>query len=59
VPPAVRLRAALLPGGLGAHKWADRRLLAALAAGFAAGEQVLLADADGTVLETTAGTCSR
>ncbi len=51
-PPTVRLRAAVLPGGLGAHKWADRRLLAALTAGFAAGDQVLLADADGTALET-------
>ena len=55
LPPAVRLRGAVLPGGLGAHKWADRRLLAALAAGLAPGEQVLLTDADGTVLETDRG----
>jgi len=60
VPPAVRLRAALLPGGLGAHKWADRRLLAALAAGVRGGRA-------GTARRRrrhragrpTAGTCSR
>lgn len=41
----------LLPGGLGAHKWADRRLNEALAA--AAGDRVpLLVDGDGCVLET-------
>ncbi|MFL5843821.1 MAG: chorismate-binding protein [Solirubrobacteraceae bacterium] len=41
----------LLPGGLGAHKWADRRLPMALAE--AAGDRApLLVDADGTVLET-------
>ncbi len=39
-----------LPGGLGAHKWRDRRLLEAL--GAAAGEGVpLLVDTDGSVLE--------
>jgi len=41
----------LLPGGLGSHKWADRRLNQALAD--AAGERTpLLVDADGLVLET-------
>lgn len=41
----------LLPGGLGAHKWADRRLLGAIA--HAAGDRTpLLVDADGVVLET-------
>ena len=41
-----------LPGGLGCHKWADRRLVDALAA--AAGDALaLLVDADGAVLETT------
>ena len=59
-PAAVLLRAAVLPraaalgGGLGAHKWADRRLLAAeiAAAGLAPDEQLLLTDCDGYVLET-------
>ena len=49
---AVRLRPRELPGGLGGHKWADRRLLQQYAAGLAADEQVLLIDADGSVLET-------
>jgi para-aminobenzoate synthetase/4-amino-4-deoxychorismate lyase len=41
----------LLPGGLGAHKWADRRLNEAIA--HAAGTKIpLLVDTDGTVLET-------
>ena len=31
-PQAVALRLATIPGGLGAHKWADRRLLATLLA---------------------------
>jgi para-aminobenzoate synthetase/4-amino-4-deoxychorismate lyase len=53
-PIAVRLCAAVIPGGLGAHKWADRRLLADLArfAGLKPGEQPLITDADGNVLET-------
>ena len=37
-----------VPGGLGGHKWADRRLLSALAA---AGGEPLLCDLDGLVLE--------
>src|SRR5580704_4597496 len=49
---AVRLRAAVLPGGLGAHKWADRRLVGHYTAGLAPDQQVLLTDADGSVLET-------
>ncbi len=44
----VALAPALLPGGLGAHKWADRRWLDRLAAG----ETVaLILDRDGSVLE--------
>jgi para-aminobenzoate synthetase/4-amino-4-deoxychorismate lyase len=39
-----------LPGGLGAHKWRDRRLLEALA-DVAAGAVPLLVDTDGQVLE--------
>jgi para-aminobenzoate synthetase/4-amino-4-deoxychorismate lyase len=49
-PPALTLEPWLLPGGLGGYKWADRRLLAALAE--AAPETVpLLVDGDANVLE--------
>jgi para-aminobenzoate synthetase / 4-amino-4-deoxychorismate lyase len=41
-----------LPAGLGAHKWADRRLLDALAEA-AAGALPLLVDGDGSVLEAS------
>ena len=54
-PPAqVSLRSAVIEGGLGAHKWLDRRLLAELARSMALqpGEQLLIEDADGHVLET-------
>jgi anthranilate/para-aminobenzoate synthase component I/branched-subunit amino acid aminotransferase/4-amino-4-deoxychorismate lyase len=51
-PLPIRLRAVTLPGGLGAHKWRDRRLLDALAAD---GVTPLLLDADGTVLEAAWG----
>jgi len=54
-PPAeVSLRPAVIRGGLGAHKWLDRRLLADLARSMALqpGEQLLIEDADGDVLET-------
>jgi para-aminobenzoate synthetase component I len=54
-PPAqVRLRPAVIEGGLGAHKWLDRRLLADLFRSMALqpGEQLLIEDADGDVLET-------
>jgi para-aminobenzoate synthetase/4-amino-4-deoxychorismate lyase len=46
----VRLIPFALPGGLGAHKWRDRRLLDALAAR-APGTVPLLIDTDGCVLE--------
>jgi len=42
-----------LPGGWGAHKWADRRGLVALAARL--GAMPLLVDADGCVLEAAIG----
>lgn len=50
-PPAgvVELHPFTLPGGLGAHKWADRVLLDELAA--RCGGAPLLVDADGAVLE--------
>ena len=54
LPAEVSLRPAVIGGGLGAHKWLDRRLLAELAASMALqpGEQLLIEDADGHVLET-------
>lgn len=45
-----RLEPFTLPGGLGAHKWRDRRLLDALSA-LARGATPLLIDTDGCVLE--------
>jgi len=45
-----RLAPFTLPGGLGAHKWRDRRLLDALGA-VARGGAALLVDTDGSVLE--------
>ena len=52
-PPAapVVLRPVVVPGGLGAHKWADRRLWDALAAEDPA-SLPLAVDLDGLVLET-------
>jgi len=47
--PAVALAALLLPGGLGEHKWADRRLVDACSA--RPGVCPLLVDLDGAVLE--------
>jgi para-aminobenzoate synthetase / 4-amino-4-deoxychorismate lyase len=51
------LQPTVIPGGLGAHKWLDRRLLAELARSMALqpGEQVLIEDAGGDVLETDRG----
>ncbi len=46
----VRLHPVTVPGGLGAHKWIDRRLLDALRDG--AGGEPLLCDLDGYVLES-------
>jgi para-aminobenzoate synthetase/4-amino-4-deoxychorismate lyase len=46
------LRPWTVPGGLGPHKWADRRLLEALEAA-SPGAAPLLLDADGAVLETS------
>jgi para-aminobenzoate synthetase/4-amino-4-deoxychorismate lyase len=48
--PPLRLLPFMLPGGLGAHKWRDRRLLEALAAQIP-GTVPLLLDSDGLVLE--------
>jgi para-aminobenzoate synthetase / 4-amino-4-deoxychorismate lyase len=53
-PAAVDLRPAVIPGGLGDHKWTDRRLLASLARSTMLGpdEHLLIEDANGDVLET-------
>ncbi len=45
----------VLPGGLGAHKWRDRRLLDQLAGDAASTPTPLLLDADGSVLEAAWG----
>jgi para-aminobenzoate synthetase/4-amino-4-deoxychorismate lyase len=47
IAPPARLVPYVLPGGLGRHKWADRRLATAL------GRDAVLIDADGAVLEAT------
>jgi para-aminobenzoate synthetase/4-amino-4-deoxychorismate lyase len=49
----IRLAPFVLPGGLGAHKWHDRRLVDSLAR--AGGATPLLLDADGAVLEAAWG----
>jgi para-aminobenzoate synthetase/4-amino-4-deoxychorismate lyase len=51
-PAAVALRPVSVAGGIGGHKYRDRRLLTALAAGAAPDEQVLLTDETGELLET-------
>ncbi|MET0683748.1 MAG: aminodeoxychorismate synthase component I [Solirubrobacteraceae bacterium] len=51
IPPAV-LRPVVVPGGLGAHKWRDRRLLESHEDDDP-GTLPLLVDADGLVLETS------
>jgi para-aminobenzoate synthetase/4-amino-4-deoxychorismate lyase len=47
---AARLTRLEVPGGIGAHKWADRRLLQQAEAG---GSLPLILDADGSVLEAS------
>ena len=51
---AVALRPVTIRGGLGAHKWLDRRLLAMLSdqAGLGPDEHLLIQDGNGDVLET-------
>jgi para-aminobenzoate synthetase/4-amino-4-deoxychorismate lyase len=51
----VALRSIVVEGGLGAHKWADRRLLEKAAAAAFRGELPLLVDADGAALEASRG----
>jgi len=55
-PPPERgtaLHSVVVDGGLGAHKWADRRLLEEAAAAIPAGRLPLLIDPDGTVFEVS------
>jgi para-aminobenzoate synthetase / 4-amino-4-deoxychorismate lyase len=52
---AVALRSHVVEGGLGAHKWADRRLLEAAERAAPAGSVPLLIDRDETVLEVSRG----
>jgi para-aminobenzoate synthetase/4-amino-4-deoxychorismate lyase len=53
-PAVADLVPVVIPGGIGGHKWSDRRLLARSAAKARAGPgtHVLIEDADGSVLET-------
>jgi para-aminobenzoate synthetase/4-amino-4-deoxychorismate lyase len=51
---AVELGPVVVPGGIGAHKWADRRLLSAAEAELAPAVP-LVVDADGAVLEGSRG----
>ncbi len=53
----VALHPVTVPGGVGGHKWADRRLLAGLAAAAGLGPdgQLLIEDGTGEVLETDRG----
>ncbi len=53
--PGVALRSFVAEGGLGAHKWADRSLLAKAKAGARPDELALLVDGDGAALETARG----
>jgi para-aminobenzoate synthetase / 4-amino-4-deoxychorismate lyase len=50
---SISLHGFTVAGGLGEHKWADRRLLEGLEATFAPVELALLIDADGSVLEAS------
>jgi branched-subunit amino acid aminotransferase/4-amino-4-deoxychorismate lyase len=53
--PGIALRSFVVEGGLGAHKWADRRLLIQAEAEAQPGELSLLVDADGAALEAARG----
>ncbi len=53
-PDTVSLHPVTIPGGLGAHKWLDRRLLARMTdvAGLEPDEHLLIQDRNGELLET-------
>ena len=55
IPATRRSQPFVLPGGLGPHKWLDRRLLDAITVVAGDGALPLLIDADGSVLEATLG----
>ena len=56
-PPdrGVALKSFVVEGGLGPHKWADRRLIERVAGTLAPGGLPLLVDADGAALEASRG----
>jgi para-aminobenzoate synthetase/4-amino-4-deoxychorismate lyase len=49
----IALRSTTVAGGLGGHKWADRRLLEEIEATFPSRQLALLLDTDGAVLEAS------
>ncbi len=49
----IRLRSITVEGGLGEHKWADRRLLERAESDLPPGELALLVDGDGSALEAS------
>ncbi len=51
----LKLRPATVAGGLGAHKWRDRRLIERLGAELEPGDELVIVDGGGEVLETGAG----
>ena len=53
-PESVALLPVTIPGGLGAHKWLDRRLLTRItdAAGLGPDKHLLISDRNGQILET-------
>lgn len=52
---ALSLRPVAVADGLGAHKWRDRSLIERLGAGLDPGEELVIVDGGGEVLETGAG----
>lgn len=51
----LRLRPVTVTSGLGAHKWRDRRLIEQMGAGLEPGEELVIVDDDGEILETGTG----
>ena len=52
-PASVRCQSLVVPGGLGAHKWADRRLVERAEEGLGPDTVPLIVDWDGSVLEAS------
>ena len=51
----LRLRPAAVAGGLGAHKWRDRSLIERLGGGLEPGDELVIVDGGGELLETGTG----